>query len=84
MEEGSASLVAAHLAKAERQAGEGGFQLPQRLVCAQEARPKLIDISNPLEPIVCSISRPPTIKELKERIDDLNFRTEEVATGYWV
>ena len=45
MEEGSASLVAAHLAKAERQAGEGGFQLPQRLVCAQEARPKVIDIS---------------------------------------
>ena len=53
MEEGSTALVAAHLAKAEREAREGGFELPQRLMHAQDSRPKLIDISGgEVDPLV--------------------------------
>lgn len=45
MEQGSSSLAAAHLARAERQAEQRSLQLPQRFTSAQASRAKLTDIS---------------------------------------
>ena len=40
------------------------------------ARPKLLDISEPLAPFVCDLSHPPTIAQLRGSIDKVSFGHE--------